>query len=66
VVAQVNALREIRGIREKFSSVGSYRVYGVYGVYGVGRSGERMGDQVAVEAVEERGHNCGKTRTGAA
>jgi hypothetical protein len=32
MVSQVNALREMRGIRGKSVSVGSYRVYGVYRV----------------------------------
>ena len=34
MVSQVNALREIRGIREKAPSVGNYRAYSVYRVGG--------------------------------
>jgi hypothetical protein len=52
----VNALREIRGIREKVRREERNRVYSVYRV---GRSGEGMGERVAPRII------CGAAGTGA-
>jgi hypothetical protein len=59
----VNVLREKRGIRKKASSAACYRVNGVYRV---GRSGEWIGGQAGVGAVEGRVHNYDTPRAGAA
>jgi hypothetical protein len=58
----VNALREIRGIREKARREGRY---GVYGVYRVGHGDEETGDRAAVKSPEERAYIRGMAGIGA-
>jgi hypothetical protein len=55
----VNALREIRGIREKA------RREGRYGVYRVGHGDEETGDRAAVKSPEERAYIRGMAGIGA-